>query len=220
MTDELRSPSLEPEEEELQEELPGGRGLDPEAEPEATSEPRPVYGRPAERRLGREIPLWAVGAAALILVVLIALLFSAIGGGEPPGTPTPDATALAQAATATALAVTPTPVLPTPTPTPVPRPTLGPGGKAVVVNSDPEGLVMRSGPGRGNAILGVMRDGTVLEILSQPENVNEYPVNADGYRWWYVRTEAGRTGWVAQGDEAQLWLEPLSAHPTPTRSPQ
>lgn len=219
MTDELRSPSPEPEEE-LQEELPGGRGLDPETEPEATSEPRPVYGRPAERRLGREIPLWAVGAAALIVIAIIALLFSAIGGGEPPGTPTPDATALAQAATATAMAVTPTPIPPTPTPTPVPEPTLGPGGKALVINSNPEGLAVRGGPGRGNAIRGVVKDGTVLEILPKPEGVNEYPVSADGYRWWHVRTEAGLIGWVAQGDEAQPWLEPLPTNPTPTRSPQ
>ncbi|MCS7220054.1 MAG: SH3 domain-containing protein [Anaerolineae bacterium] len=220
MTDKLRSPSSESEEEEPQEETPEGRDLGPETELEATSEPRPVYGRPAERRLGREIPLWAVGVAALTVVAIIALLFSALGEGEPPGTPTPDATALAQAATATAMAVTPTPIPPTPTPTPVPKPTLGPGVKAMVVNSNPEGLVVRSGPGRGNPIRTVVRDGTVLEILPKPGDVNEYPVSADGYRWWRVRTETDLVGWVAQGDEVQLWLEPLSANPTPTRSPQ
>ncbi len=215
MTDELRSPSPESEEEEPEE-----KDLNPEAEPEAMPEPHPIYGRPAERHLGREIPLWAVGAAALVIVAIITLLFSAISGGEPTGTPTPDATALAQAATATAMAVTPTPVPPTPTPTPVPKPTLGPGGKAVVVNSNPEGLAVRSGPGRSNAIRGVVKDGTVLEILPKPGDINEYPVNADGYRWWRVRTEEDLIGWVAQGDETQSWLEPLSANPTPTRSPQ
>ena len=220
MTDELHSPLSNPGGEEPQEQAPEEEGFDLEAEPETASEPRPIYGRPVERRLGREIPLWTVGAAALIVVAIIALLFSAIGGGEPPGTPTPDATALAQAATATALAATPTPIPPTPTPTPVPEPTLGPGGKAVVVNSNPEGLAVRSGPGRGNSIRGVVRDGTILEIMPKPEEVNEYPVNADGYRWWRVRTEEDLIGWVAQGDEAQSWLEPLPANPTPTRSPQ
>ncbi|GAB4521041.1 MAG: hypothetical protein Kow0047_32110 [Anaerolineae bacterium] len=171
-------------------------------------EPQPIYGRPPERRLGREIPIWALGAGVLIVIGLIALIISAIsGGGEPEGTPTPDPTLLAQQATAQAAIATPTPIPPTPTPTPTPVPTLGPGAKARIINSDPEGLALRAGPGRSFQIQFLLRDGMIVDILPPTDLAAEYPVEADGYKWWHIQTENGLEGWVAQGDAQQEWLE-------------
>lgn len=217
MSDELHPTSSRPEDgprEEPWEETP--LDFEADAEPNVGDEPPttspPIYGRPPERHLGREIPVWALGAAALVLVAIVALVISLIGGGEeaPPSTPTPDATALARQATLEAMAATPTPVPPTPTPTPTPEPVLRPGGMAVVTGSNPEGVRLRAGPGLGNATLDVLYDGTVFEILPQPGNVSEYPVEVDGYTWWRVRTEDGLVGWVA-GD----WLAPLPPGATP-----
>lgn len=178
--------------------------------------PRPAYGRSAERHLGREIPLWAVGAAAFAVVAIIAFLFSLIGGApEPAAAPqatTAAAELIAQQATLEALA-TPTPApppTPTPVPTPPPSPQLGPGMRARVVNSNPEGLSIRSAPGRRNRIQAVVKDGAELEILPKPADVESYPVEADGFTWWQVRTNQGLSGWVAEGTDTVSWLEPLS----------
>ncbi len=224
MTDELRpplpQPTNEPPEEADEEEWKEPE-TDLDATPAPTQEPPPIYGQPAERHLGREIPLWVFGAAVLVLVAVITLIFSLVGGGgESKGTPTPNATEIARQATLEAMAATPTPVPPTPTPTPMPKPTLGAGGKAVVVNSEPEGIRMRAGPGLNNATLDIFRDGAVFDVLSPPGDVTEYPVKADNYLWWRVRAEDGLVGWVAQGDDKQTWLVPLPADATPTRSPQ
>jgi hypothetical protein len=223
MTDELRPPSPRPDDEEPQEELEEAEekpAHDLGIEPDPTIEPQPVYGRSAERHLGREIPLWVVAIAALFVVVVIVSLFSLIGGGAPAGTPTPDATAVAQQATMTALATTPTPEPATPTPTPVSEPVLEPGAKAEVINSEPEGVRLRSGPGRNTLTKGIFKDGTIFELLPKPSDVTEYPVKADGYVWWRVRAANGAEGWVAEGDNKASWLKPLPANPMSSRSSQ
>ncbi len=213
MSDEIHPTSSQPEDE-LQEEFWEESSTELDAEPALPPEPPPVYGRPAERHLGREIPLWAVGAAILVIIAIVALLVSLIGGGEePPATPTPDAAALTREAALKTPPATPTPVPPTPTPTPTPEPTLHAGGKAIVSGSDPEGIRLRAGPGLDNATLEIFNDGTIFEILPKPGNVSEYPVEADGYTWWRVRAKDGLVGWVASD-----WLVPLPPDATPPPS--
>ncbi len=219
MTDELRTPSSPPDDEPR-----GGAWESPtfetDADPDWEPESQSMYDPPEERHLGREIPLWAIGAIALVIVAIVALAFSVIGGGgKPEGTPTPDPTALARLE---ALAATPTPVPPTPTPTltPTPEPKLAVGRKAVVTGSEPEGLLLRGGPGLESAARVILRDGTLLELLPQPGDVTgEYPVEMDGYTWWRVRVlsgpDEGLSGWVAAD-----WLEPVMEDATPASSSQ
>lgn len=221
MTDEFRPSSSRPSEEspeEAWEDTP----FETDVESGVDAEPTPMYGRPAERRLGREIPLWAIGAAILVVIAVLALLVSMVGGGEPEGTPTPNAATVAFQQTMEAMktrAATPTPVPPTPTPTPTPEPKLVVGRKAVVTGSEPEGLLLRGGPGRESPALVILKDGTILELLPKPANVAQYPVEADGYTWWRVRVlsgvEKGLAGWVAAD-----WLEPMSEEATPASSSQ
>ncbi len=63
-------------------------------------------------------------------------------------------------------------------------------------------LSVRNGAGIQNAMLERLMDGTVATLLAGP-------VEADGYRWWRVRTPLGTEGWVVeQADEVQT-LVPL-----------
>ncbi len=102
----------------------------------------------------------------------------------PTATPTPTPTA------------TPT-VTPTPTATPVP--VLHAGGRARVLA---ETLNVRSGPGTKFDRVGVLLQNQEVDILGGPEE-------ADGYRWWQIRTEEGISGWVAEGTGEVTWIEPL-----------
>ncbi|MCD6290792.1 MAG: SH3 domain-containing protein [Anaerolineae bacterium] len=214
MTDELHTPFRRPDDQPREEPT--------ESPPEDldASESEPIYGPPEERKLGREVPLWAIGAAALVVVAMIALFASLLsGGGKAKGTPTPDPTKLARQTMIAMQAATATPVPPTPTPTPTPKPRLMAGGRAVVTGSEPEGLLLRGGPGRDSPARVILKDGTVLEILPKPGDIAQYPVKADGYAWWRVRVisgaEEGLSGWVAGN-----WLKPLPATDvTPTASP-
>jgi hypothetical protein len=62
---------------------------------------------------------------------------------------------------------------------------------------------LRSGPTRtADNITGLIPDGQPFDILDGPRC-------ADGWIWWYVRTGDGQTGWTAEGDGNQRWLEPV-----------
>ncbi len=105
-------------------------------------------------------------------------------------TPTPTVT---PTATPTA---TPT-VTPTPTATPVP--VLHPGGRARI---EAETLNVRAGPGVGHERVGVLLQGQTVSLIEGPQE-------ADGYRWWHIRTEDGLEGWVAEGTNDVQWVVPL-----------
>lgn len=92
----------------------------------------------------------------------------------------------------------PTPTM-TPTPTPTPVPTLGPGGKARV---DAETLNVRAQPSTTANRVGVLLQGEKVAILEGPKEAN-------GYRWWRVRSEKDITGWVAEGTKNVQWLVPI-----------
>ncbi len=87
----------------------------------------------------------------------------------------------------------------TPTPTATPIPVLRPGGRGRI---DAETLNVRAGPGTGHDRIGVLLQGQVVSILEGPQE-------ADGYRWWKIRTEDGLEGWVAQGTDEVEWVVPI-----------
>jgi uncharacterized protein YkwD/SH3-like domain-containing protein len=105
-----------------------------------------------------------------------------------------------------AATITPTAVTPTPTPTKAPTP-IGPATREVYVNSD--GVNLRAAPGTNENVLQVLTQGSHLIALDQPT-----APDASGIAWQNVRTNDGRSGWVA----AQL-LSAATPTPTPALSP-
>jgi len=95
----------------------------------------------------------------------------------------------------------PPPANPTPEPAPAPEEAapadpnapvaLGSGSQVKVSGTEGLGVNMREGSGVTFAIVETIADETTLEIL-------DGPIEADGYRWWHVRIEDGREGWVVQ----------------------
>lgn len=58
-------------------------------------------------------------------------------------------------------------------------------------------------PGKESERVGWIQPGETVTIL-------EGPMCAEGWVWWKVRTErGGYTGWAAEGDENEYWLNPL-----------
>lgn len=112
----------------------------------------------------------------------------------PPGFSTPDP----QATPVRAVAVTAGQAQPSSiTPEPAASNVLQIGGFALVVNVGGEPLRARSGPGTSAAIVARFPEGTRLLIVGGPEDAN-------GFRWWQVRSEQGQEGWCAD-----RWLELL-----------
>lgn len=176
--------------------------------------------RPSRSRSNQEMwPRWMwVAVPALVVVVGLGLYWALFSQpADEPAVPTMTPTiqviesvpALAATTEATAdpANLTPTrpslPPLATFTPTPMtittpetPVPTgeatsatgLTIGGKATVAASS--GLKMRAEAGTSSSQVKTLADGSVVEILDGPKEV-------DDYSWWQVRDEAGITGWVA-----------------------
>lgn len=157
----------------------------------------------------RTIPVWA-----LVTLVTLALLAVAWGiytfwpasnspGGAAP-IPTLAPTALMPAAdqptavpvinTAvppTAPPATATSLPPTETPAPLPTDTAVPQSLTAVVQSE-AGINLRPAPNTDNEPLGILQNGTVLEILPGRET------DADQLVWQEVRVpDSGQEGWVA-----------------------
>ena len=63
---------------------------------------------------------------------------------------------------------------------------------------------VRSGPSQADDMIATIHPGTVVTLI-------EGPVCADGLIFWRVENEAipGGTGWTAEGDGAEYWLEPV-----------
>jgi hypothetical protein len=62
------------------------------------------------------------------------------------------------------------------------------------------GLSLREAAGLSATLIRKLPAGTQLQILDGPRC-------ADGYRWWSVQVvEDGRTGWVGDSDQDEIWL--------------
>jgi hypothetical protein len=95
-----------------------------------------------------------------------------------------------------------------PTPTITPTETLVPtvpaqltlGLFAQVHDTDMEGLSVREGPGTNNLRVsngssgGILKDGTIVEILEGPEKDE----TGAEYIWWKIRAPDGTQGWTVQ----------------------
>lgn len=70
-----------------------------------------------------------------------------------------------------------------------------------------EGMNLRSGAGTGFGVIGSLAAGSTGTVIGGP-------VNANGYRWWQVRTSGGTTGWAASN-----WMLRTSGGDGPTDPP-
>ncbi len=169
---------------------------------------------PSKRRKGWSVNLTGIGGriAATVLaiglgVVIIYYALSSPGNENetaslPQTTPTPTIDQSIPLATWTPSATsTPPPVeVPTLEPVPVveevvedPNPTGGfvVGGQVKVTGTENSGVNMREGTGLTFAIVELLTDETVIEIIGGP-------TEADGYTWWQVRLADGQEGWLVQ----------------------
>jgi hypothetical protein len=90
-----------------------------------------------------------------------------------------------------------TPTLPPPAvitlpPPPLPSGALVAGGRARVNTTEGDMLRIRSGPGTSFAVAFQLANGIPVTLV-------EGPVSADGFSWWYIRTDDGRAGWCVEG---------------------
>lgn len=152
--------------------------------------------------------------------VLGAFLIIAAGAGffgyrqltQDDGSSTPaTATAVSGSSTPAATAGSTTPAIAgatKPATTTATTLTLKKGGNAIVINSADKPvrscLQLRPAPARNATPFSDICNGTKVKLLDgtgQP--------GADGFTWWSVQTEAGVTGWSAQGDPTtgEQWLQ-------------
>lgn len=75
------------------------------------------------------------------------------------------------------------------------------GSDACVSDLAGSSLRLRTEPG--------IREDTVIDVLQSGQRLNilEGPVCAHGYTWWKLRTSEGQTGWAAEGDDRDYYLE-------------
>ena len=75
------------------------------------------------------------------------------------------------------------------------------GREAVVseVNSLPN--IVRSGPGIDKPRIGLLYPGSVVRVI-------EGPVCVGGLVYWKVESQPAGTGWTAEGDGREYYLEP------------
>ncbi len=75
------------------------------------------------------------------------------------------------------------------------------GEDACVVPLNGSALRFRSEPGFGEeSVIGFLHSGQRLDVL-------EGPACVDGYLWWKLSTSEGVSGWAAEGDDRQYFLE-------------
>ncbi len=87
-------------------------------------------------------------------------------------------------------------------------PTAAPGqiaiGRQIVVTTHGASwLAMHEQPSRFAKIVRRYPPGSVL-------TVEDGPVAREGYHWWLLRAKDGSKGWMAEGDNEDRWLKPLS----------
>jgi tetratricopeptide (TPR) repeat protein len=74
----------------------------------------------------------------------------------------------------------------------------GSNGDFDLIVTVPEGLNLRSGPGTQYETLGIMAQGDILTRLGYTNG------------WYEVKTVVGLTGWVCEGEDGEIWIEPLT----------
>lgn len=146
---------------------------------------------------GLTVPRWAVALAlVLMLVVMGGLWWKLFGLRRSAGLQfTPTVPLPSPTFTSVALS-TPT-VLPSPTSTPPPPAEVAIDGRVKVSGTREFGLRLRSGPGLDYVTYKIVPEGSVLKVLSGPEE-------ADGFTWWRLEDEEGTVGWAVED-----WLEPV-----------
>jgi hypothetical protein len=73
------------------------------------------------------------------------------------------------------------------------------GGRAVVSIVPANANSVRTQPSRTAPVVGHIEPGEWMSILAGPEC-------ADGWLWWYVRSDEDVTGWTSEGDVSVYWL--------------
>ncbi|MBN1565214.1 MAG: PD40 domain-containing protein, partial [Anaerolineae bacterium] len=82
---------------------------------------------------------------------------------------------------------------------PTPRLTVGQSARVVV--TDGTGNNLRTSPNTSATIAGVLADGEVFSVIGGPQCVANY-------WWWEVRRWDGMSGWTAEGEPGDYWVEP------------
>jgi hypothetical protein len=72
---------------------------------------------------------------------------------------------------------------------------------ARVTYSNGISLRIRSEPGLDGSKIGLLAEGTKMDIIGGPECM-------DSFLWWKVKTEDGIIGWVAEGSNGDYMIEP------------
>ena len=143
---------------------------------------------PPTRKLGRTGPVWVLGGIALVLIAGVVWLgISRLTGSEDIVTEPPSEPSVQQVA-----AEEPTPAPPTNTPGPDPTPTpilLPVNANVTVVETDGQGVKLRSEPGLAGTLVEIIAEGTTMVVLEDDPDSQyaEYPVPSDGYLWYRMR---------------------------------
>ncbi len=82
---------------------------------------------------------------------------------------------------------------------PAPRLTVGQNARVVV--SDGMGNNLRLSPNTTAAVAGVLADGEVFSVIGGPQC-------ATNFWWWEIRRWDGTSGWTAEGEPGEYWIEP------------
>lgn len=85
-------------------------------------------------------------------------------------------------------------------------------GDAAVVTPQGTAIRFRSAASLTGPMIAELPSGTRMSILAGP-------FCADGYRWWQVRLEDGRLGFLADSEPTAYWIEKAAAFPTATVTP-
>jgi hypothetical protein len=149
--------------------------------------------------------MWVIGGAVVGLVLLLMTVFLGPLLVLPQeALPLPEVTVIAYSTATTVPTVTPEPTVEA-TAAELPSFELGPedgfliGELVEVRNTDGDALRLRSSPSLSASIVGL---GSEFEVFE----VRDGPVNADGYRWWFLASpyEDSKQGWAVG-----VFLEPL-----------
>lgn len=183
--------------------------------------PRNPNPKPERQPSGLYLPLWSVIVMVLIVIAIaggIIALVIGLGGpanlsssepriiiitveptslSNPDALMTPTALNIVTRQPAESLTLTGPTLAPTATYTPTPA-VIAVGSSVIVVGAG--GVNVRSGPSRADGVVAVASQGDRF-------TVTDGPTEADGLTFWEVRSDAGVSGWAAEGDGAQKLLE-------------
>ncbi|WP_119067671.1 SH3 domain-containing protein [Aggregatilinea lenta] len=82
-----------------------------------------------------------------------------------------------------------------------PAPRLTKGQMARVTLSEGTGNNLRATPSSAGTVLGVMSEGEIFTVTSDPQCV-------EGFYWWQIRRWDGQGGFTAEGANGEYWVEP------------